>query len=128
MAKGFGQYINKQQTPSRISQLKRMLSGFDDQDTIMMNIIEVFRDLELIPEPGKYYTFIYNPKTPNIVYDEYPLVAVTDIESWGFRGINFHWNKSRNYVWSGVIGQLHNVRNDEINYLRTLPYAKYRTK
>ena len=126
MAQGFGQDIKKQ--PPRVSLLKRKLDGSEDADLIMMNIMEVFRDVEFIPDVGKYYTFIYVPKTPNIVYDEHPLVAVTSVEQWGFKGINFHWNESRSYTWIEVVGQLHHIRNEEIEYMRSLSYAKYRTK
>lgn len=126
MPQGFGQEITKQS--SRVSKLKRKLDGSEDADLIMMNIMEVFKDISFVPDVGKYYTFIYIPKTEGIVYDEHPLIAVTAIEPWGFRGINFHWGQYRNYTWIEVIGQLYNIRNDEIDYLRSLRYAKYRTK
>lgn len=126
MPQGFGQEITKQS--SRVSKLKRKLDGSEDADLIMMNIMEVFKDISFVPDVGNYYTFIYIPKTEGIVYDEHPLIAVTAIEPWGFRGINFHWGQYRNYTWIEVIGQLYNVRNDEIDYLRSLKYAKYRTK
>lgn len=126
MAQGFGQEITKQS--SRVSKLKKKLDGSEDADLIMMNIMEVFTDISFVPDVGNYYTFIYIPKTEGIVYDEHPLVAVTAIDPWGFRGINFHWGQYRNYTWVEVIGQLHNVRNNEIDYLRSLRYAKYRTK
>ncbi len=126
MAKGFGKEV---QIPSkRVAQLKRKLDGSEDADTIMMNILEVFRESEFIPDVGKYYTFIYLPKTPDITYDEHPLVAVTDIQRWGFRGINFHWGMSRNYTWTEVVGKLHVVESNEIEYLRSLKYQKIRTK
>lgn len=126
MAKGFGKEV---QIPSkRVAQLKRKLDGSEDADTIMMNILEIFRESEFIPDVGKYYTFIYIPKTPDITYDEHPLVAVTDIQRWGFRGINFHWGMSRNYTWTEVVGKLHVVESNEIEYLRSLKYQKIRTK
>ena len=126
MAKGFGQEIQKSST--RVGQLKRKLDGSEDAELIMMNILEVFTESEFIPDVGKYYTFIYLPKTPDITYDEHPLVAVTGVERWGFKGINLHWGMSRNYTWQEVAGKLHVVRNNEIEYLRSLPYAKFVTK
>ena len=126
MAQGFGQDIQKQS--SRISQLKRKLDGSEDAETLMMNILEVFRDIEYVPDPGNYYTFIYYPKTEGIRYDEHPLVAVTEIERWGFRGFNYHWGMMRNYTWQEVAGALHHIRSNEIDYLRSLPFGKIRTK
>lgn len=126
MTKGFGQDVQRQS--SRVSQLKRKLDGSEDAELIMMNILEVFRDIEYVPDRGKYYTFIYYPKTEGIRYDEHPLVAVTDIERWGFRGFNYHWGQVRNYTWQEVVGDLHLVESNEIEYLRSLPYGKIRTK
>ena len=42
---------------------------------------------------GGFYTFVYNAKTPKITYDQHPLIACVDLFSWGFRGLNFHWQK-----------------------------------
>jgi len=126
MAQGFGQDVQRQSP--RISQLKRKLDGSEDADLIMMSILEVFREIEYVPDPGNYYTFVYIPKTPDIQYDEHPLVAVTEIQQWGFRGFNYHWNMMRNYTWREVAGALHLVRRNEIDYLRSLPYGKIRTK
>lgn len=126
MAKGFGQDIEVQS--NRVSLLKRKLKDAKTPDDIMMNIMEVFTKTELVPDVGGYYTFVYFPKTNDITYDEHPLVAVTAIERWGFKGINFHWGESRNYTWEEIVGRLHVINKDEIDYLRTLNFAKYVTK
>ena len=126
MAEGFGKDI-KTSSP-RVSELKRRISGLTDSESIMLEIMDVFRETEFIPDVGKYYTFIYIPKTPEIQYDEHPLVAVTEIQRWGFRGFNYHWGMMRNYTWQEVAGALHLVRKNEIDYLRSLPYGKIRTK
>jgi hypothetical protein len=126
MAKGFGQEIQKQST--RVSQLKKKLNGSEDADLIMMNILEIFKEIEYVPDPGKYYTFIYIPKTPDITYDEHPLVAVTEVQKWGFRGFNYHWRMMRNYTWIEVVGALHTIEKNEIDYLRSLPFGKIKTK
>ena len=113
---------------TRVAELQKKLDGSEDPESIMLNILEVFRDSELIPDVGKYYTFIYIPKTNEITYDEHPLVAVTAVERWGFKGINFHWGQARNYTWEEIVGKLHVVRQNEIGYLRSLKYAKFVTK
>jgi hypothetical protein len=126
MAQGFG--VDVQRQSPRVSQLKRKLDGSEDADLIMMSIMEVFKDIEYVPDPGNYYTFIYIPKTPDIQYDEHPLVAVTEVQRWGFKGFNYHWGQMRNYTWQEVAGALHYIRQNEIEYLRSLPYGKMRTK
>ena len=122
MAQGFGKDIQK--SSSRVSQLKRKLDGSEDAELIMMSILEVFREIEYVPDVGNYYTFIYQAKTPNTDYDQHPLVAVTEVFQWGFRGINFHWDESRNYTWQEVAGALHRIYNNEISYLRSLDYRQ----
>ena len=111
----------------RTKELQGQIEELDDADDIMMYIMEVFNETEVVPDAGNFYTFVYNAKTPG-VYDEFPLVAVTLVENWGFQGINFHWGTSRNYTWNEIVGYLHVIQNDEIDYLRSLSYAKFKTK
>ena len=100
----------------------------NDPEEMMLEIMELLNDtVTPIPEIGKFYTFVYNAKTPG-VYDEFPLVAVTGVENWGFHGINFHWGTSRNYTWNEIVGRLHVIQNDEIDYMRSLRYANFKTK
>lgn len=126
MAQGFGQNIQTQS--SRVSQLKRKIRNMSNPDDIMLSIMEVFTQSDFIPDIGKYYTFIYLAKTPDITYDQYPLIAVTGVERWGFKGLNFHWNEFKNYTWQEVAGRMHVIEANEIEYLRSLPYAKFITK
>lgn len=116
---------------SRIDTLKRKTKTFSDPDDFMLVILELFDERELIPDPGKYYTFVYQAKTPKIVYDEHPLIACLNLHQWGFTGLNFHFEgtqfpKIRNYTWQEVIGQMHVVNNNEIQYMRQVPYEKFR--
>lgn len=112
----------------RVAQLAAKVKDSKNPDNIMISILEIFTIAEFIPDVGKYYTFIYLPKTKDITYDEHPLIAVTAVEKWGFKGINFHWDQSRNYTWQEVAGKMHTINSDEIEYLRSLPYAKFITK
>ena len=111
----------------RTEELQEKIEGLNNADDIMMNIMEVFTQTDLTPDAGKYYTFVYHAKTPG-VYDEFPLVAVTFVDRWGFQGINFHWGTSRNYTWLEIVGRLHVINNDEIDYMRSLSYANFKTK
>ena len=123
MAKGFGRDITK--NSSRVSQLKRNIEGLTDSESIMLEIMSIFRETEFIPDVGNYYTFIYLPKTQGIKFDQFPLIACTDVQKWGFRGINLHWGEVRNYTWLEVSGKLHTIKNDEIDYLRSILYARF---
>jgi hypothetical protein len=92
----------------------------------MLIITDVLKEEVLYPEPGKFYTFIYNPKTPKIEYDQHPLIACTSLERWGFKAINFHWRQGRQYTWEEVAGKLHVVRYEELDELISINYAKFR--
>ena len=75
------------------------------------------------PSAGKYYVFVYNAKTPNIQFDSNPLVAVTDVFEWGFRGVNLHIGQYRNYTYNELVGQLYEVNPDELSDVRELPFV-----
>lgn len=128
MVEGFGQYVEKSSTTARIKQLqKRILkSETTDPEDLMLIILDVLREDALYPEVGKFYTFIYNPKTPEIEYDQHPLIACVDVKSWGFRGLNFHWRKYRNYTWEEVAGKLITIKYNELDEMLDIPYAKFR--
>jgi hypothetical protein len=111
---------------SRVRSILSSINGTEKPDDLMLEIIEALSTTTILPEVGKIYTFIYSPKTPNVRYDEFPLVAVTDIYKWGFSGLNFHWGKKRNYTWEEVLGSLHLVYKSELKHLQTIPYQKIR--
>ena len=114
---------------NRIEGIKEELNGISDSEDMMLEIMGALNDtVEAIPSVGKYYTFVYNAKTPNVQYDQHPLVAVTDLFRWGFRGINFHWQSSRNYTWEELTGQVYMVKSIELDDLLAIPYAKFITK
>ena len=111
---------------SRINTIRDKLIGIEDPDDLMAQILEVLSSTATIPDVGSIYTFVYAPKTPNLQYDAHPLVAVSDIFQWGFRGINFHWGQSRQYTWQEVVGQLYEIYSDEIADAREIPFGKIR--
>ena len=125
--KGIGQYIDSSST-ARVRKLKKEIAkqGSNDPEDLMLIIMELFTEEVLYPEPGKFYTFFYNAKTPKLEYDQHPLIACTSLERWGFRGINFHWRKARQYTWAEVSGKLHVVKYNELDELLAIPYAKFR--
>ena len=98
----------------------------NDPEDMMLEIMELLNDtVTPIPEVGKFYTFVYNAKTPGETYDQHPLIACTALEKWGFKGLNFHWQQSRNYTWNELAGQLYIVQWNELDDLMAIPYAKF---
>ena len=111
---------------NRIEEIKEDLQSSNDPEDLMLMIMDAINDtVTPIPEVGKFYTFVYNAKTPGKQYDQHPLIACTALEKWGFKGINYHWNASRNYTWNELAGQLYIVEWNELDDLLAVPYAKY---
>ena len=114
-------------TVNRIENLVSDIIDMGASDDMMLAITEVLTDTEIIPDVGKYYTFIYSPKTPRIRYDQFPLIACVAVFQWGFKGINYHWGgEFRNYTWNEVVGFLHVAYPLEMNDLRSIPYQNFK--
>ena len=111
---------------NRIRNILDNLIGNEDPDDLMIEILDAIQESGKVPSVGKYYVFVYNPKTPNVQYDQNPLVAVTDRFQWGFRGINFHWGEMRQYTWDEIPGSLYEVYAEELADLREIPVGKIR--
>jgi hypothetical protein len=128
MAEGFGKYVEKTSTTQRMRDLLKKIeaSQTSDPEDLMLLILDTLKKEVLYPEPGKFYTFIYNPKTPDIEYDQHPLIACTELYNWGFKALNFHWRQSRNYTWEEIAGKLHVVEYNELDEMLSIQYAKFR--
>lgn len=111
---------------NRIAPLLDKVKGLEDVDDIMLEIMDVLKDTELVPEVGGFYTFVYSPKTANIRFDEYPLVEVTSIFSWGFVGINYHYPAVRQYTWEQIVGSLYKIKPSEFKSILAIPYKKFK--
>ena len=90
--------------------------------------MDILPETKESPKVGRFYIFVYNAKTSGIRYDQNPLVAVTEVFKWGFKGINFHWGESRQYTWDEIAGGIYEVYDTEIEDLRRLPFSNIRTK
>jgi len=111
---------------NRIRSVVDEITGTEDPDDLMINLMDALTEGSQVPEVGGYYTFVYNPKTPNIQYDQNPLVAVTEVFEWGFRGINFHWGQMRKYTWNEISGGLYQINSDELADAREIPFGHIR--
>ncbi len=109
---------------NRIREISNGLTGLEKADDLMLEILEAVKDSYTpVPESGKAYVFIYNAKTPNIRYDQNPLVLVGDVFLWGFRGYNFHWGETRQYTFQEVSGNMYEVTPSEVKDLQQIPFA-----
>ena len=111
---------------SRIDPIMKKLIGNENPDDLAQDILEVLTEGSNVPEEGNYYVFVYRAKTSGIAYDSHPLVAVTDVFQWGFKGLNYHWGEMRQYTFPEVVGGLYKVDEMELRDLRTIPFVKIR--
>lgn len=82
--------------------------------------------------PGGLYTFVYNAKTPGIIYDPFPLVGVVKVFDWGFVGINLHWGgdeevneNRRQYSWDQIISPVYEIQQEEKEDMIRLSYGDF---
>ena len=115
---------------NRVRGVVRELNGIEDSDDKMEALISVLKESgKTTVSAGRFYTFFYSAMTNGIQYDEYPLVAVTDVFSWGFRGENFHWRGDmRQYNYNQIVGGLYEIYPEEISDVVELSFAKVRSK
>ena len=110
---------------NRVRSVVYDLIGTEEADDIMIELMDnLSTTATSSPSVGRYYVFVYSAKTPNIQYDSNPLVAVTDVFEWGFRGINLHVGQYRNYTYNELVGQLYEVNSYELSDVRELPFGK----
>lgn len=112
---------------NRISPIVQSMTGFETPEDLMNDIIQALSDTESsMVRPGKYYTFIYYAKTPNIKYDVHPLVQITELTAFGFKAFNYHWPMVRQYTWPEVAGTIfYEVTINEYTLLQKIPYKKF---
>ena len=123
---GFGNAAEMEEDNRVREYLSDLNNRTNDPEEMMLEIMEALNDtVTPIPEVGKFYTFVYNAKTPDITYDQHPLIACTSLEGWGFKGLNFHWRQSRNYTWEELAGELYIVQWNELDDLLAIPYGKF---
>ena len=108
---------------NRIAPLVKKLIGTEDADNLMRELMNVLTETRQPPQAGKFYVFVYNAKTPNVRYDQNPLVAVTNVYNWGFRAFNYHWEEERQYTWDEVASKMYEVYKEELTDLRRLPFG-----
>lgn len=120
--------LQQRKSRNRISSLVDKLIGIESADDVMIELMNIIPETKEPPRAGKFYIFVYNAKTPNMRYDQNPLVAVLEVYKWGFKGLNYHWGEVRQYTWDEVAGGMYEVYKDEIEDLRRLPFGNIRTK
>lgn len=114
--------LKDQRSNNRLKNIQKNLLGVEESAEIMNEVMVALKDTEVqLPTVGSYYTFQYFANTPNLLYDRYPIVAVTGVFEWGFTGVNFHWKEQRNYNYNQMASPLYQAKRNEVDTLLTLP-------
>jgi hypothetical protein len=103
----------------------RRISSPDKKMNMIMEAIES-TNRGMVPQAGKYYTFIYYAETPKLLYDKHPLIKAGDLTSKGFRGFNYHLGSIKQYNTTGdgarLVSGLYEVSSSEFDLLRRAVY------
>lgn len=75
--------------------------------------------------PGCHYFYIYEAKTPGLLYDKYPLITCTGLTNKGWEGYQHHWHKSRQYTTPELRSNFYQVYDDELDDAIQYPCAEY---
>ncbi|AEC53013.1 hypothetical cyanophage protein [Synechococcus phage S-CRM01] len=110
---------------NRLEKLKLKMVG-KSPEYCMSLLLPKLTDITIVPEPDKYYVFVYKAKTPGIQYDQHPFIVCTSIFPWGFIGFNYHWEAYRQYTWGEVLTNLHQVKQEEVETVMGFPLARFK--
>ena len=111
---------------NRVRGIVDAMTGVDNKADIMDAIQQTLQpSSKRSVIPGGLYTFVYNAKTPDIIYDPYPLVGVEKVFDWGFIGINLHWEDRRQYTWDQIISPVYEIQEEERVDMERLSYGDF---
>lgn len=110
---------------NRVEKLGRKMIGRSPEFCMRM-LMEKLDIVDIVPQPDKYYVFVYKAKTPKIKYDQHPFIICITVYPWGFVGFNYHWNLYRRYTWREVLTNLHEVYPEEVETVMNFPTAKFK--
>lgn len=93
----------------------------------MKRVLQALGPSQIVPEPNKYYTFIYKAKTKNIQYDQHPIIQCRHVFPWGFSGVNFHWEDFRRYSWLEVVSNVFELSEEEVKTALEIDLARIKS-
>ena len=112
----------QQKSSNRVQPILSKIRGTEDSDTIMEMLEGALKESEKdAPLPGRAYVYSYYAKTPNLLYDQYPITVVNSVYEWGFVGYNLHLKMVRQYDWNQCATKFYELRTPEVQTALTLP-------
>jgi|MDTG01.4.fsa_nt_gb hypothetical protein len=126
-----GESEQEELTLTRMETLLSNLAVNMDSRYYMNELIEVLSkednihvpEIKSYPVPGETYTFIYEARTPGLLYDYHPVTTVLDFIENGFIGYNMHLGSIRRYRADDgrVKTRFYRIYDDEIESVLQVP-------
>ena len=113
---------SEQQSFNRVERILKNIKGTENSETIM-EMLESALDGSVAGAtiPGRAYVYSYYAKTPNLLYDQYPITVVNSVYDWGFVGYNLHLKMVRQYDWNQCATKFYELRTPEVQTALILP-------
>lgn len=98
-------------------------SSLETPQQNMHKLIEILDERTYgYPQPGDVFTFIYQAKTPNLIYDMHPVTEIQGFTKDGFYGWNYHLGMIRQYkARSGrLLSNFYKIDSDELDIVLSI--------
>ena len=95
--------------------MNELIRGLSREDKIHVPEIKSY------PIPGETYTFVYEAKTPGLLYDYHPVTKIMDFTDDGFFGYNHHLSRVRRYRADRSKSNFYRVYDDELVNVLQVP-------
>ena len=113
---------SEQQSFNRVQPILSNIKGTENSETIMELLENALKGSERdAPIPSRAYVYSYYAKTPNLLYDQYPITVVNSVYDWGFVGYNLHLKMVRQYDWNQCATKFYELRIPEVQTALILP-------
>lgn len=126
--------LRRQREAPTLTRMESLLSNLAvnmDSRYYMNELVETLQkednihapEVKSYPVPGETYTFIYEARTPGLLYDYHPVTTVLDFIENGFIGYNMHLGSIRRYRADDgrVMSKFYRIYDDEISNVLQVP-------
>lgn len=123
-----GEIDSEEDNPEPSNIMERLIelqknSFFESPQNNMYKLIDILDERKYgFPQPGDTFTFIYQAKTPNLIYDLHPVSTITRLEGKRFFGYNHHLGMIRQYSGKEgrILSNFYKIDRDELDIVLSI--------
>jgi len=123
-----GEIESEEDNPKPSNIMERLIelqenSSLETPQNNMYKLIDILDERKFgFPQPGDTFTFIYQAKTPNLIYDLHPVSTITRLERGRFFGYNHHLGMIRQYSGKDgrVLSNFYKIDSDELDIVLSI--------